>query len=368
MVSFLKTSVLVTLLAAITNGSPVVKRHDKYIVHELERDDSSLDKRTETESQWFSDTGARWFTKLKLGSAKDPVRVTVDTGSYRLNVPVPGATCLKTTCAPDAVFHPENSSTYKNLTEESDSTYSGPATKSFKSTDDVFFDDGRKIPGFEFDASFSSSGDIGVFGVGNAEDANSNYVFATKHAGLTNRAGYSIYLGPEKNQGNLLLGGIDKAKYKGELAIFDAEQNINATSIITADGKAYPFTKPVGFDTGNAWIGLEASIVDGIYEGLGIRGEGYFECDRVLNTTDEFTFNLGPINITVPYSSFFYRLHQGDYGCAGHIYKVADDAGAQGIGLPFLREVYYVKDLENKRIGIAPIKHTDESNIVDFWF
>lgn len=96
MLSLLKTTVLVTLLAAITNGTPIEKRHDKFIVHELERDGFNLlDKRTPSELQWFADTGARWYTKLKLGSSQEPVRVTVDTGSVRLNVPVPGATCQK---------------------------------------------------------------------------------------------------------------------------------------------------------------------------------------------------------------------------------------------------------------------------------
>ncbi|KAI5968546.1 hypothetical protein CANMA_002291 [Candida margitis] len=369
MLPLLKTTVLVTLLAAVTNGTPIEKKHDKFIVHELESAEFNLhDKRTTSESQWFSDTGARWFTKLKLGSSQEPVRVTVDTGSYRLNVPVPGATCLKKTCAPDAVFHPENSSTFKNLTKGSDSTYSGATTKSFKANDDLYFDNGKKIPGFEFDVSYESSGDIGVFGVGDGGDANSNYVFAAKHAGLTNRAGYSIYLGSEKDQGTLLLGGIDRAKYEGELVLFDAEQNINATSVITASGKVFPFTKKVGFDTGNAWVALESSIVDGIYKELGIDSQGWFDCDRVLNTTESFTFDLGPINITVPYSSFFYKPYPNYSVCAGHIYKAPDNAGAQGLGLPILREVYFVKDLETKHIGIAPVKRTDDTNIVDFWF
>ncbi|KAG5418407.1 hypothetical protein I9W82_003935 [Candida metapsilosis] len=367
MLTLLKTTVLVTLLAAATNGAPVEKKHDKFIVHELEREDSnSLDKRIPSESQWFADTGARWYTKLKLGSNKEPVRVTVDTGSYRVNVPVPGATCAKKECASDAVFHPEDSSTFKNSTKKTQSAYGdgSSVTISFKSNDDLYFDDGRKIPDFEFDASTISSGDIGVFGVGNAQDEKSNYVFASKHAGLINHAGYSIYLS-EGNQGSLLLGGIDKAKYEGELGIFDAEQNINATSLSTADGKVFPFTKSVGFDTGNAWVSLEQHMVDGIDAALGKDSSGLFDCDRVLNTNDKFTFDLGPVNISVPYSSFFYK---NGNKCGSHIFSDKNTGGLPGIGLPFLREAYFVKDLETKKIGIAPVKHTEESNIVDFWF
>ncbi|KAI5967852.1 hypothetical protein CANMA_002620, partial [Candida margitis] len=37
MLSLLKSSVLVILLAAIANGTPIEKRHDKFIAHELER-------------------------------------------------------------------------------------------------------------------------------------------------------------------------------------------------------------------------------------------------------------------------------------------------------------------------------------------
>lgn len=369
MLSLLKTTVFVTILAAIATSTPIEKRHDKFIVHELESAESdSLDKRTESELQWFADTGGRWYTKLKLGSSQEPVRVTVDTGSYRLNVPVPGATCLKTTCAADAVFHPENSSTFKNLTKESVLAYADGSlvTKSFKVTDDLYFDDGRKIPGFEFDASYSSSGDIGVFGVGNGQDANSNYVFASKHAGLINRAGYSIYLDHGAN-GTLLLGGIDKAKYEGELAIIDSEQNINATSFISPSGKVVPFTKKVGFDTGNSGLLLEKDIVDVIFEEMGSNSAGFFDCDRVLNSKETFTFDLGPINITVPASNFFHKS-KSNSKCESYIHTISKSAGAQGIGLPFLREAYFVKDLETKKIGIAPVKHTTESDIVDFWF
>lgn len=370
MLSLLKTTVLVTLLAAITNGTPIEKRHNKFIVHELERDGFNLlDKRTPSELQWFADTGARWYTKLKLGSSQEPVRVTVDTGSVRLNVPVPGATCQKKTCAADAVFHPENSSTFKNSTKESDLAYGdgSAVTKSFKANDDLYFDDGRKIPDFEFDVSYISSGDIGVFGVGESQDVQSNYVFASKNAGLINRAGYSVYLGQE-NQGTLLLGGIDKAKYEGELALFDAEQNINATSITTASGKVFPFEKLVGFDTGNAWVSLEKYMVEGIRAELHQDQFGLFDCKRVLDTTDKFTFDLGPINITVPYSNFFYRIPGDESRCGSHIYDDSNSGGLPGIGLPFLREVYFVKDLETKHIGIAPVKHTTDTDIVDFWF
>ncbi|KAI5966121.1 hypothetical protein CANMA_003367 [Candida margitis] len=369
MLSLLQISVLVILLAAIANGTPIEKRHDKFIVHELERTEVNLQKRTPSEQQNFFDTGNRWSTKLKLGSSQEAVRVILDTGSYRLNVPGLGATCAKQTCAADAVFHPDRSSTFKNLTEGSDSGYGdGSAiTKGYKVNDDLYFDDGRKIPDFEFDVSTVSATEIGLFGVGDTDDEKSNYVFASKHAGLINRAGYSVYLGPN-DQGTLLLGGVDKAKYEGELAIFQSEQNINAKSITTPSGKVLPFTKVVGFDTGNNGLSLDKSIVDEVYIELGGSPWGQFLCDRVLNTGRNLTFDLGPINISVPLSNFFYRTKVQPAVCNTFIFDDSNTGGLQGIGLPFLRDVYFVKDLEKKTIGIAPVKHTDDTDIVDFWF
>lgn len=173
-------------------------------------------------------------------------------------------------------------------------------------------------------------------------------------------------MGPEEDQGKLLLGGVDRAKCEGESALFDVEQNIHATSIITASGKVFPFTKKVGFDTGNAWFSLESLIVDGIHKDLGMDSQNWFDCDRVSNTADSFKFNLGPINISVPYTNFFYEA--GFNNKCGAYIGSNNNKGAQGIGLPFLREVYFVKDLETEHIGIAPVKHTNETDIVDFWF
>lgn len=54
--------------------------------------------------------------------------------------------------------------------------------------------------------------------------------------------------------------------------------------------------------------------------------------------------------------------------CGNYIAIVSEEIDTLGIGLPFLREVYFVKDLEANTIVIAPVKHTNESDIVDFWF
>ncbi|KAI5969099.1 hypothetical protein CANMA_001862, partial [Candida margitis] len=95
---------------------------------------------------------------------------------------------------------------------------------------------------------------------------------------------------------------------------------------------------------------------------------GWFDCDRVFKTDQNLTFDLGPINISVPLSNFVYRSSWNPDKCGVYIYDDSNAGGLEGIGLPFLREVYFVKDLEKKTIGIAPVKHTDDTDIVDFWF
>lgn len=84
----------------------------------------------------------------------------------------------------------------------------------------------------------------------------------------------------------------------------------------------------VGFDTGNAWFSLESLIVDGIHKDLGMDSQNWFDCDRVSNTADSFKFNLGPINISVPYTNFFYEA--GFNNKCGTYIGSNNNKGAQG--------------------------------------
>lgn len=351
-------------------ATPIEKRHDKYFVHQLQAAKvPRFDKRDDLID--FDDTEVRYTADLQIGSSKESVTVMIDTGSLRLNVPGPGAKCLVTaTCPAGTVFHPDQSNTFHNLSVPYVSYYGSGETsvKGYTVHDNIFFDNGDEIPQFEFDVANSTSFEMGWFGVRHQSNPNASYVVAAKNAGLVNHAGFSLYLGPDDKTGTFIVGGVDKAKYEGELAFYDTDYFFQGKSVTTGNGTEIPLTRKIGIDSGNPRLAFDQNIVDAIRSEVGADENGNAPCDVVLNGNKTLTLDLGQITIDVPYSDLFTKQSNNPDICHGQIENTVETGGDQYLGLPFVRQIYLTQDFDTKRLGFAPVKHTDESNIVDFWF
>lgn len=369
MVALLKTSTLVALLAAMITATPIEKRHDKYFVHQLQAAKvPRFDKRDDLID--FDDTEVRYTADLQIGSSKESVTVMIDTGSLRLNVPGPGAKCLVTaTCPAGTVFHPDQSNTFHNLSVPYVSYYGSGETsvKGYTVHDNIFFDNGDEIPQFEFDVANSTSFEMGWFGVRHQSNPNASYVVAAKNAGLVNHAGFSLYLGPDDKTGTFIVGGVDKAKYEGELAFYDTDYFFQGKSITTANGTVLNFPNELALDTGSAGLILDPAIVEQIFKEVSDKN-GKISCDIALNGDKSFTFDLGQgVKIDVPYSDAFY-WNSDKTKCNTRIEKTGHHGATQNVGIPLIKHIYLTHNYDTGKLGVAPVKHTDESNIVDFWF
>lgn len=364
------TSFVVALLASVASATPIEKRHNKFLVHQIERYDiSGTGKRDEQLK--FDDTGIRYTVDLEIGSSKEKVKVMIDSGSWRLNVPGPNAPCLgKEACPAGSVFHPDKSTTFKNLSVPAGSYYGRGDTSviGFTVHDDFFLDNGDKIPQFEFDLANYTSFEMGWFGVRRTPDHNESYVYAAKKAGLIDTAGFSLYLGSDDKTGTFLVGGVDKAKYEGDFAFFESDFTIQGKSITTGDGKVIPLTNTVEIDSGNPYLSLDQDIFDAINKEVGANEYGVAPCDQVLNTNKSLKVDLGDVTIEIPYSDLYFEQSDNPDYCDTYITDTYDTGGDQNLGLPFIRQIYLTSSFDSKKLGIAPVKHTDESNIVDFWF
>ncbi|KAI5950205.1 hypothetical protein KGF57_004372 [Candida theae] len=368
MLSLLKISILVALLAAITSGTPVAKRHEKYIAYPVERGDASIKKRYEQGSfGGFQDGQGYYLTKLKLGSNKQEVSVVIDTGSWLLNIPQAGSQCHGTKCLPKYAFDPNESTTFKNLSKFAKSTYGADPVyvSGFQSTDDFYYEDGKKLPNFEFTLLNHSFFEEGTFGIGPSTDSNTSYVKAAKRAGYINKAGFSLYTTNDQ-QGTFLLGGVDKAKYEGNLGIYDGRFSIHPKTITTAQGTTLDFSAETRLDTGNNALGLHPAIVDQIIKEVSIGNS--ISCEIALSGDQSLTFDLGQgVQIDVPYSDIFY-WNEDRTGCNSRLAKASGQGAVQNVGIPLLKHVYLTANYDTGKFGLASVKHTDESNIVDFWF
>lgn len=329
-------------------------------------------KRDETiDAEYFD---ASYLASISLGSNKQVLNVSVDTGSSDLVIPKAGVNCEGHNCLSGGVFDPSESTTFHDLSIPITASYEdGTVVKGTFGKDDYYFADGTKVPQLEFGLMSQMPRKYGLFGVGKISMESTpahynNFPFALKDAGIIDTVAYSMYLKYPESSGSFLFGGVDKAKYSGELAILDAANftwlGVTLNSITTPKGQVIAMNEPVALDSGTTYILLGQPLVDAINKELGLSQEGVIECSQIsANNLPTFTFNFGSVNITVPLSELFDVV---DGECFTRI--VALSSGASFLGDSFLRSAYVSYNLESNKIGLAQAKYTSDSDIVDFWF
>nr|WOG36172.1 uncharacterized protein [Candida metapsilosis] len=359
----LNSLVLAILFSFFANGTSIKKRHDKFIAHDFEDvQATSLDKRSETNG--FADYDGRFRVNLKIGSAKEGVPLFLDTGSLYLNVPGAGSTCSGgKPCSSDISWNPLHSTTFKNLSIPAQTGF-GSLMAGSEVADDVYFDSGDKLSQFKFALLSNMTYEIGILGIGYNTRRDDTYVTATKAAGIINHAAFSVFK-RQGNDGTFLLGGVDKAKYEGDLFIFESTGPMPTKKITTYSGKVIPLDYPITHDCGTPTMFLLDSVVQEIFKDIGADEKGYVPCDHVFGGNKNMTITIGPVNIPLFYSNFFHRVSGST--CISSIHST-NNPKHQMLGLPFFRNAYFAQNFDTKKIAIAPVKQTDESDIVDFWF
>lgn len=176
---------------------------------------------------------AFYISELTIGATNSKVKVLLDTGSADLWVM--------------SAKNPHCEDNGGDIDCEQYGTYNETASSTFKSNDTNFYisygdntfangtwgqdtislNDELKIEGANFAVADNSDSTVGVFGIGykDLESSDSTYdnvPAQLKSQGLIKKIAYSLYLtGAESEKGSILFGGIDNAKYSGELQTID---------------------------------------------------------------------------------------------------------------------------------------------------
>lgn len=204
----------------------------------------------------------------------------------------------------------------------------------------------------------------------------------------------------DSSSGNVLFGGIDTAKYKGNLTrinIYKDPQTNAFTSFqvaltsVTAEStsgndvlSSQQFPMPVVLDSGTTLSYLPIDLARQIWREAGAVyspdiGMAVLPC-RMANSKGHFTFQFagpGGPKISVgmdelvlsinggPAPSFSSGPYRGEDACSFGIQNFSSDPFL--LGDTFLRSAYVVYDLVNNEIGIAPTDfNATASNIVAF--
>nr|BAE91902.1 Yapsin1 [Ogataea minuta] len=294
-------------------------------------------------------------------------------------------------CSVYGTFDPSSSDTFKsNGTEFSISYADDSFAKGTWGTDDVTFN-GVTVDQLSMAIADETNSSMGVLGIGlkglettYSGDVTNAYTYENlpykmQSQGLISKPVYSVYLNDsESSAASILFGAVDHDKYTGTLTllpIINTAESLgystpvrlevtlsklytgsssNKTAVSIASGAAAAL-----LDTGTTLTYVPSDIISTIVDQYGFQysssvGTYVAKCDSLDDA--EIVFDFQGTKIWVPFSSFAVSLttnggSQSSY-CALGLMDSGDDTFT--LGDSFLNNVYFVADLENLQIAIAP--------------
>lgn len=388
---------------------------------------SNLFKRDDPEGTLEQDLDNKfthYTIEIEVGSPGQKQKVALDTGSSDLWViGKDNPYCAKTKkqkerakmgdryilCDDEVgTFDPEKSDSYHDNKTDFEISYGDTSfAKGNWGTDQIKIGD-AKVKDVTFAVGEKTNSTIGVFGIGFKEYESTvvsgehieldksydNFPVMLKKQDITKSVAYSMWLNdPDAKTGNVLFGGIDHAKYKGDLQkvpVVDdlqvADKPLELTVILSSLGikpkkdddviNVFSNNLPVLLDSGSTNCMFPNTIISEIADVFGAEysystGSYIQECD-VANGDGTFVFDLSGIKIEVPFSDMLLPVRDLDYkpikfrnGKQACQLSMTPGTDKVILGDSFLRSAYVVYDLENYEIAMAPVKFNETKSDIE---
>lgn len=352
---------------------------------------------------------------LYIGSDKQLVKPMIDTGSSDLWVMLdsnPYCTDSNEYNCTDQIYDPETSTSYKNMSVPYDIQYLD-TTGAFGwfAKDDILFDGGSVLRQAEFAVANLANSSEGVFGIGftngessivyNSNNTSAGYRYpnlpvSMKDQGLIDRVAYSLYLNDvEAQEGEILFGGVDHAKYDGNLSLLpmlqlyrgfdddyllDFRMMLNAISAKSRDKVCSlfnDFAVPFLLDSGTSYAIMPPTMLQGMANAMNYDSmyeDAFYsgDCDTPFDF-DTFEMNFMGTKVQVPPATLLdyvldennnYVYSNGKKQC---FLAISGDsfAGDWILGDVFLRNFYVAYDLESQQFGLAQSNFKSENSDVE---
>ena len=340
-----------------------------------------------------------WTISIIIGTPPQPLRLMVDTGSSELYVNTYTTDNCENEghpCAPFGVFDPDASHTRKIVGHDFLVDLEVQGSMSGDYVTDIVYLAGQRLENLQFGVAIHSYFPFGIFGLSygtnQGPDNKAHYPTAIDHLfrkqAIKVKA-FSFFMDTQST-GRILFGGIDHAKFKGNLvtiSIIPVEDGIykrfqvNLGKIGLARGpKAIPLRSGRGnhpikavLDSGTTLTYLPLAIVDDIRfvlqasqtdkDGFPWVDCGIGESGLILH----FTFEQ--VKISIPIAAMLDThtppiMVEGVRRCLLGVGPTPVDVSL--LGKNFLAATYVVFDLSNNKISLAPIKKgVTQSDIVE---
>lgn len=188
--------------------------------------------------------------------------------------------------------------------------------------------------------------------------------FALQRAGITPKASYSLFLGGQSGKkGTIIFGGIDRAKYEGQLVTYPIPEDEEALSLnvvsATIDGNVYSETTRYLLDSGTSWNLLPQQLYDNIVQALKAENAGGIHVADCYQPTNKFLeFDFGHNVIKLSYKDLLVP-YNGTCLVGAQPHKTAFI-----LGDIFLRKAYVYYDLTDREISIAQYRASFSSSVI----
>ncbi|RCK54697.1 Candidapepsin-1 [Candida viswanathii] len=322
---------------------------------------------------------------ITVGSDGQKQTVVIDTGSSDLWVVDTNATCKpriasqeKDFCKQKGTYSPNTSSTAEYLRMAFSILYGDHSSSIGVWYKDTIGFGGVSIKDQQFADVTSTSVAQGILGIGyKTNEANASYdnvPITLKKQGIISKNAYSLYLNtPDAETGKIIFGGVDHAKYSGELidvpVVSKRELRVRLDTIHISNSNI-DTSLDVLLDSGTTFTYLEDKIFTQISSRFNAQltndssGNTLHIVDCDLPGTVDFSFDNNA-KISVPATEFAVAL----YTTSGQKYPKCQLSIASSslniLGDNFLRSAYVVYDLDDNRISLAPVKYTNETDVCE---
>lgn len=309
-------------------------------------------------------------------------------------------------CADSGIFEPDESSTFDVISNDFSIQYGDHSYAKGVFASETFSIGGVTVSNLTVGVATDANATDGIMGIGYSSNEAivslkgskaqyKNLPDLLKDEGLIATRAYSLWLNDEwSSTGTVLFGGIDRAKYDGDLVVMPIDKYSGETEpsefFITLDGIGFTDTdgsettvdqsleEAVLLDSGTSFSYLSYTLQSSLAKIVGAqynsRLEYYVQTCDVLNVDASIDFYFDDLTIKVPVRNLFVvatdeddqpiTFTTGEQVC---LFTVLDnsDVGVSILGDSFLRAAYVVYDLDNNEIGMAQTKYNvTDSDIV----
>lgn len=340
-----------------------------------------------------------WLVDFTIGTPAQTLSLEVDTGSSDIWVNARTSQfCLEGHCILGGSYDSDSKSK-KIVSNDFSIQYVDKSAASGQFVSDSMYFDHKLVPDVQFGLAFVSNIDPGMFGLGYDRNEAQAPLGQEKYypsfgqtlvdRGMINVKAFSMWM-IDDDMGVLLFGGVDRLHYNGELKtvpIIPSDDGgfidfqIQVHKISVSQGKdemalslSVPFATTALLDSGCNTLNVPPKMATDIYKFLEAEtladDDNYFvRCTIADSSPVTFDFTLDANTIRIPLKSFILpwfgdlQPKAGDRLC--HL-AIRGQEGEYVLGIPFLRNVYVVYDLDHNEISLAPVKRgVYDSDIIE---